>query len=103
MVVEHDLRAVTMSQIAEDGDIGRVRLYKHFLDVESILLAWHDRRVAAHLKYRAFLCPHLARTPCEHLNAALKAYGRIRCDTAHEGHGGEMAALLHCTEHIAAL
>jgi AcrR family transcriptional regulator len=39
-----------MSQIAaEASGIGRATLYKYFPDVESILRAWHERQVGAHL------------------------------------------------------
>ena len=50
---EHGLLAVTMSQIAEETGIGRATLYKYFPDVESILLAWHDRQLEAHLAHLA--------------------------------------------------
>ncbi len=40
-----------MSQIAEDTGIGRATLYKYFPDVESILIAWHERHVAGHLDH----------------------------------------------------
>src|SRR5262245_17985636 len=50
LVAKHGLRAVTMAQIAEETGIGRATLYKYFPDVESILLAWHERQIAAHLE-----------------------------------------------------
>ncbi len=46
LVAEHGVRAVTMSQIAEETGIGRATLYKYFPDVDAILVAWHDRQVA---------------------------------------------------------
>jgi len=100
LVAAHGLRAVTMSQIAEDSGIGRATLYKYFPDVESILLAWHERQVAAHLDHLAGL-RRRAGTPYERLNAVLEAYAGICYDVAHEDHGAEMTALLHRTEHIA--
>ena len=39
LVAEHGLRAVTMSQIAEETGIGRATLYKYFPNVEAILFA----------------------------------------------------------------
>ena len=45
LVAEHGLRSVTMSQIAEQTGIGRATLYKYFPDVDSILVAWHERQV----------------------------------------------------------
>ena len=53
LVAEHGLRAVTMSQIAEQTGIGRATLYKYFPDVEAILVAWHDRHVSGHLEQLA--------------------------------------------------
>ena len=41
--------STTMSEIAETAGIGRATLYKYFPDVESILIAWHDRQVSRHL------------------------------------------------------
>jgi len=87
--------SVTMSQIAEDAGVGRATLYKYFSDVETILLAWHERQVAGHLEKLALLRsrPGDARG---RLEAVLEAYALIR----HENHGGELAALLHGGEHM---
>src|SRR5258707_466547 len=89
-----------MSQIAEDSGIGRATLYKYFPDVESILHAWHERQVAAHLEHLAGL-RHRPGTPYERLNAVLDAYAGICFDIAHENHGAEMTTLLHRAGHIA--
>src|SRR5215211_6132328 len=53
LVAEHGLHAVTMSHIAEATGIGRATLYKYFPDVEAILVAWHGRHVAGHLRHLA--------------------------------------------------
>jgi AcrR family transcriptional regulator len=53
LVAERGLRAVTMSQIAGATGIGRATLYKYFPDVEAILLAWHERQIAEHLRQLA--------------------------------------------------
>jgi AcrR family transcriptional regulator len=91
--------SVTMSRIAEESGIGRATLYKYFPDVESILLAWHDRQIAEHLD-------QLARAGAgaedveERLEAVLVAYAVI----VHQSHGhrnSELAALLHRTERVA--
>lgn len=42
--------SVTMSAIAEGAGIGRATLYKYFPNVESILVAWHARDFADHVK-----------------------------------------------------
>ncbi len=99
LVASHGLRGVTMSQIAEDASIGRATLYKYFPDVESILVAWHERQVAAHLHHLASLRSR-AGTPYERLAAVLEAYAGICYDIAHQDHGTEMAALLHRRERI---
>jgi AcrR family transcriptional regulator len=70
MVTDHGLRSVTMSHIAEETGIGRATLYKYFSDVEAILVAWHERHVAA--------------------------YALIQ----HKRHAAEMEALLHRDEHV---
>ncbi|MGI8715959.1 MAG: TetR/AcrR family transcriptional regulator [Solirubrobacteraceae bacterium] len=95
LVAEHGLASVTMSQIAKTTGIGRATLYKYFPDVESILIAWHERQIARHLD-------HLTETrdqaddPRQQLKAVLEAYALIR----YEHHGTELAALLHRGEHF---
>jgi AcrR family transcriptional regulator len=100
LVASHGLRAVTMSQIAEDTRIGRATLYKYFPDVEAILVAWHERQVAEHLHHLATLRDR-GGTPYERLAAVLEAYAGICYEIAHQDHGGDMTALLHRSEHMA--
>src|ERR1039458_1901512 len=47
------LASVPMSKIAAEAGIGRATLYKYFPDLESILIAWHERQVASHLEQLA--------------------------------------------------
>jgi AcrR family transcriptional regulator len=99
LVARHGLRSVTMSQIAEQTGIGRATLYKYFPDVESILLAWHERQVTGHLEQLADVRDQ-ARHAGERLEAVLEAYALI----AHESHGhhdSELAAFLHRDEQVA--
>jgi AcrR family transcriptional regulator len=96
LVAEHGLRAVTMSQIAEETGIGRATLYKYFSDVEAILIAWHERQVNAHLEHLVEVRDQ-AMDDGEQLKAVLEAYALI----SHEHHGSELAALLHRGEHVA--
>ncbi len=96
LVAERGLRAVTMSQIAEETGIGRATLYKYFPDVEAILVAWHERQISAHLEHLAALREQSGDTG-ERLKSVLEAYALIQ----HEHHGGELAALLHRGEHVA--
>jgi AcrR family transcriptional regulator len=96
LVARHGLRSVTMSQIAEETGIGRATLYKYFPDVETILVAWHERHISGHLEQLAQLRDE-AGGAGDRLEAVLEAYALIR----HEHHGGDLAALLHQGEHVA--
>jgi len=96
LVSRHGLRAVTMSQIAEETGIGRATLYKYYPDVETILIAWHERVIAGHLEQLSALRARPG-DPVERLQAVLETYALIR----HEHHGTELEALLHRGEHVA--
>jgi AcrR family transcriptional regulator len=96
LVAEHGPLSVTMSQIAQETGIGRATLYKYFPDVESILMAWHERQVAEHVEHLAVLADR-AGEPGKALEGVLEAYALIR----YTHHGGEIAALLHHGEHVA--
>ena len=98
LVAEHGLTSVTMSQIAEKTGIGRATLYKYFPDVETILVAWHQRHVAGHLEHLAALRDQ-AGDAGERLEAVLEAYALICYQREH--HGTELGALLHRGEHVA--
>jgi AcrR family transcriptional regulator len=99
LVGQHGLRSVTMSQIAEETGIGRATLYKYFPDVEAILLAWHERQIAAHLDYLAELRDR-AVDAGERLAAVLEGYALIARET-HRRHNRELAAFLHRDEQVA--
>ena len=96
LVAENGLLSVTMSRIAEKTCIGRATLYKYFPDVESILLAWHERHVSGHLEHLAELRDQ-AGDARQRLEAVLEAYALIQ----HKHHTTELAALLHRDEHVA--
>jgi AcrR family transcriptional regulator len=99
LVAEHGLLAVTMSQIAEETGIGRATLYKYFPDVEAILLAWHDRQIAAHVAYLAEVRDQ-ATDASEQLEAVLEAYALLsRHSRGHQDAG--FAELLHRDERVA--
>lgn len=97
LVAEQGLRGVTMSRIAEESGIGRATLYKYFPDVESILVAWHERQIVGHLAELSELrdCPG---TPGERLEAVLERYALIQ--QQRHGHGGELSALMHSGDHV---
>ena len=97
LIAERGLTAVTMSEIAERARIGRATLYKYFPDVESVLLAWHERHIAGHLEQLATL-RNQASSPSERLEAVLEAYALIAHHRDH--HGTDLAALLHRGEHV---
>jgi AcrR family transcriptional regulator len=96
LVGENGLLSVTMSQIAEETGIGRATLYKYFPDVEAILVAWHERHVAAHLQRLTGLRNQVGR-PRERLAAVLETYATSQ----HKRPAGELDALLHGHEHAA--
>jgi AcrR family transcriptional regulator len=99
LVAEHGLRAVTMSQIAEDTGIGRATLYKYFPDVEAILVAWHEGHVAGHLAHLVEVRDR-AGDPREALEAVLEAYALISHGISHQHQGTDLAALVHQGEHV---
>jgi AcrR family transcriptional regulator len=100
LVAERGLLSVTMSQIAEETGIGRATLYKYFSDIETILIAWHERHVAGHLENLAKLRDQ-AGDAGERLQAVLEGYALISHGLAHEHGGSEVAALVHRAEHLA--
>jgi AcrR family transcriptional regulator len=97
LVHEHGLSAVTMSQIAKDTGIGRATLYKYFPDVESIMVAWHERQISGHLTALADVRDHTEGNSRERLEAVLQAYALM--SQQHEG--SELASLLHRGDHVA--
>jgi AcrR family transcriptional regulator len=98
LVAEHGLLSVTMSQIAEATGIGRATLYKYFPDVESILVAWHERHVEGHLERLAELRDQVG-SAGERLEAVLEAYAVMAHHREH--HGAELTGLLHHHRHVA--
>ncbi|MGW0191694.1 TetR/AcrR family transcriptional regulator [Streptomyces sp. NPDC003362] len=95
LIADGGLRAVTMSQLAERVGIGRATLYKYFPDAEAVLSAWHERQITAHLHQLAEAA-HRPGTATQRLTAVATAYA----DLARQRHGGELAALLHQSEHV---
>jgi AcrR family transcriptional regulator len=97
LVAGHGLRAVTMSQIAEETGIGRATLYKYFPDVDAILLAWHERQIAGHLAHLAEVRDQ-AGAPADRLEAVLLAFGLISQQS--QRHHTDVAAFLHRDEQV---
>ncbi|NED22416.1 TetR/AcrR family transcriptional regulator [Streptomyces sp. SID9913] len=93
LVAERGLASVTMSQIAKDSGIGRATLYKYFPDVESILLAWHERQVGHHLEHLVQVRDQSSDTR-EQLEAVLRAFALTTHDTRGHHESG-LAAFLH--------
>ena len=100
LVVEHGLLSVTMSRIAEETGIGRATLYKHFPDIEAILLAWHERQIARHLARLRQVRDESRGSPAGRLEAVLEAYALI-CHESRGHHDPELAALMHTDERVA--
>jgi AcrR family transcriptional regulator len=99
LAAERGPLAVTMSQIAERAGIGRATLYKYFPDVEAILVAGHQRHVAAHLEQLRALRDR-GGDPAEQLESVLTAYAFISYHRSRHG-TAEMASLVHRGEHVA--
>ena len=96
LIAKRGLRSVTMSEVAERTGIGRATLYKYFADVDSILAAWHERQIRAHLEELAAIRAGPG-DACARLASVLEAYALIQ----YEHPTGELAALLHRGEHVA--
>jgi AcrR family transcriptional regulator len=96
LVEAHGLTAVTMSNIAKETGIGRATLYKYFPDIEAILVAWHERHIAAHLQHLAQVRDQPG-PPEVRLQAVLKAFAMI----SYRRHDTGLAALLHRGRHVA--
>src|SRR5260370_32158919 len=90
LVAKHGLRSVTMSQIAEETGVGRATLYKYFSDVESILVAWHERQVTNHLKALEEVGKH-EEDAGQRLQAVLEGHPFLR----YQHHCSERAGLVH--------
>lgn len=99
LVAKQGLRSVTMSQVAESTGIGRATLYKYFPDVETVLLAWHERELTGHLQLLE-KARESAESPGRQLEAVLEAYATISHDS-HGRHDADLAAMLHRDEHVA--
>lgn len=98
LAAERGPASVKMSQIAETVGIGRATLYKYFPDVDSILIAWHERHVADHLVQLTALRDR-GGTPAEQLDAVLTAYAFIAFHRRRQN--AEIAALVHRGEPVA--
>ncbi len=99
LIAEHGLLAVTMSRIAEETGIGRATLYKYFPDVEAILLAWHERQMAAHLQALVEASDRPG-DATQRLHAVLEAYALMTNQRAAHG-DSEFATLIHRHKQIA--
>jgi len=92
LVGERGVTGVTMSEVAQRAGVGRATLYKYFADVESVLVAWHERQVGDHLRQLATIWERSGR-----LEEVLEAYAFI----CYEHSASEPAASLHRAEHSA--
>jgi AcrR family transcriptional regulator len=96
LVAEHGLTGVAMSQIARESGIGRATLYKYFPDLESVLIAWHERQIARHLAQLTEIAGRPV-DPGQRLASVLAAYADLQ---GGHGHGGDVTALLHRGDHV---
>lgn len=93
LVAEHGLTSVTMSRIAKESGIGRATLYKYFPDVESILLAWHERQISHHLDQLAEVRDQTEGAG-ERLEAVLREFA-LNSHASRRHHDGDLAVFLH--------
>lgn len=104
LVAERGLRGVTMSEIAEKTGIGRATLYKYFPDVETILAAWHQRRIGQHLSQLGEVRDR-TQGPEDRLEAVLTAFAHIQRERFRhhhsQPHGSELVVLLHTDDQVA--
>ncbi|WP_063797206.1 TetR/AcrR family transcriptional regulator [Streptomyces sp. AS58] len=99
LVAEHGLTSVTMSRIAKDSGIGRATLYKYFPDVESILMAWHERQISHHLEYLSRVRDQSTEDG-QQLKAVLSSFALLTHGTRSH-HDSDLAAVLHHGAHAA--
>jgi AcrR family transcriptional regulator len=95
LVAAHGLAPVTMSRIAQETGIGRATLYKYFPDVESIMVAWHERQVTEHLRQLTEVA-HRPGDPVERLTAVLGTFATL--STGPPAH--DLGAVLHRGERV---
>lgn len=94
LALQHGLRNVTMSRVAEHAGIGRATLYKYFTDVESILLEWHEAQVGGHLE-QLQLASGKGRTAEERLAHVLVKFASMNHQWGQHQSMGNLSALLH--------
>ena len=95
VIAERGLAGLSMSEVAVRAAIGRATLYKYFSDVASVLGAWHQAKVAAHLRaVRDAAATHQG--PAKQLQAALTRYAEIR----REHPTGPLGSPLHSQAHV---
>jgi AcrR family transcriptional regulator len=99
LAAQQGLLSVTMSQVAEKAGIGRATLYKYFPDVESILLAWHERQIARHLEQLTEVRDR-TEDAGERLKAVLEAYA-VMAHQSSAHHDTDLGAFLHRDERLA--
>ncbi len=98
LIAEQGLLAASMSLVAERAGIGRATLYKYFPDIESVLLAWHERQVAGHLDHLERLAAQPG-TAMQRLGAVLTGYALI-ARKSHTHSDAGLAAFLHRGDHV---
>jgi AcrR family transcriptional regulator len=92
LAIERGVTAVKMAHVAERTGIGRATLYKYFPDVESMLIAHHERHMEDHLEQLAALRDGDGDVG-ERLKAVLRLYAGIA--QARGQHAPELMTLVH--------
>jgi AcrR family transcriptional regulator len=94
LATQRGLAAVSMSDVAAEAGIARATLYKYFPDIEAILVEWHKRRIADHMRQLSAIA-HGIEDPMSRLSAVLEAFALI----IHEHRGSVLASTLHERQH----
>jgi AcrR family transcriptional regulator len=96
LVERHGVSSVTMSAVAQATGIGRATLYKYFPDVDSILIAWHERQVSRHVAQLHEVAAAARGDALDRLRSVLTAYAHM----ARPHDGSDLVAALHRRDHV---
>ena len=99
LIHERGLTGLSMAALAERAGIGRATLYRYFPQLDSVLVAWHERHVARHLK-ALVTARDTEDDPEKQLVSLLQAYLEVARQSGPDG-GAGLFAMLHHTPHVA--
>jgi AcrR family transcriptional regulator len=97
LIAERGPMSVAMSAVAGRAGIGRATLYKYFPDVESILVAWHERDFGGHLERLRTLseAEDLTLAQVVEFVCGQRHHHHPHAEHPHASHGEVLGALAH--------